>query len=320
MATSGSYNWSLNRDELILMAFQEINVYGTQDSSVSTEDSTFAVRKLNAMLKMWSIDGVKTPKRKIGFLFPALDTVQYNLGSISGSSHCTNSYIKTTISADEAAGQTVLSLTSTSGMTASDNIGIELDDGSRQWTTIVSVDSSTQVTVTAALTGASASGNTVVTYTSKINKPLKIIYATKLNLNSNQESEINVEGHDAYYKTPNKTLEGSINNIYYDKQISGARPHYSSLYVYPEPSSVDEILRIIYTDAIQDLDSSSDDIDLPQEWLYPVMFNLASELAFSYGKFIELEKIQPKADMMYQLLKDASYDDEPVTFKLRVGK
>lgn len=317
MATSGSYDWSLNRDQLILMAFQEINVYGAIDSAVSSEDSTYAVRKLNGMLKMWSIDGVKTPKRKIAYIFPALSSHEYKLGSISGSSNATNSYVSTTISSDEASGQTVLSLTSTSGMTANDYIGIELDNGTRQWTTIVSVDSSVQVTVQTALTGNASSGNTVLSYTTKINKPLKVLYGTRLDLHTNTENSLMVIGHDEYINLPNKSLVGIPNNIYYDKQVIGARPGYSSLFVYPEPDDVNTILKIVYTDSIQDLDSSSDDIDLPQEWLYPVMFNLAAELAYSYGKFQELERIQPKADMMYELIKNASYDDEPITFKVK---
>jgi hypothetical protein len=89
------------------------------------------------------------------------------------------------------------------------------------------------------------------------------------------------------------------------------------MFIYPQPSVVTNIIKIIYSDAIQDLDNSTDDIDLPQEWLYPVMFCLAVELAPSYGKYTELQYLQPKADSMYELLKNASYDDEPITFKLK---
>lgn len=317
MSTSGSYNWSLNTDELVLMALQEINVLGENDSSVPTNMKAFAYKTLNGMLKMWSIDGIKAPKRKIGYIFPALLKHEYKLGTISGSDHCTSSYVYTTISANEAAAQTVISLTSTTGMTALDNIGIELNDGTRQWTTIVSVDSATQVTITAALTGASDAAKSVITYTSKFNKPLTVLYAMRLNLSTNAEVQVGVYGHDEYNKTPIKTTTGAPNNVYYDKQITGARPHYSSLFVFPEPSRVDEVIKIVYTDAIQDMDTGTDDIDLPVEWLYPVMWNLSAELCYPYGKFVELEKIQPKADGMYMLLKRASYDDEPMKLKVR---
>lgn len=322
MSTSGSYNFSLNRDQMILRALQKINVYGELDTTTTLQADTnryaLCTDIFNGMLKTWSIDGIKVPKRKIGYVFTALSSHEYKLGSVSGSNHCTNSYVSTTLSAAEALGQTVLSVTSTTGMTASDNIGIELDDGSRQWTTIVSVDSSTQVTVTASLTAAAASGNTVVSYTTKINRPITIIYATRLDLNTSTESELGVIGHDEYNKLPNKSLTGTPNNIYYNKVITGTSPYYSSLMVYPEPSNVDTIIKIVYSDAIQDMDGATDNLDLPQEWEYPVIWNLAAEYCYEYGRFQELERIQPKADYLYQLLKSASYDDEPITFRLKV--
>src|SRR5690349_18697247 len=49
--------------------------------------------------------------------------------------------------------------TSSAGMTIADNIGIKLDDSTRQWTTIVSIDSATQITVTDALTSSAGQGN-----------------------------------------------------------------------------------------------------------------------------------------------------------------
>lgn len=317
MATSSSYNWNIDRDTLILQAFQKINVYGKLDSSIDSYDSTIGVRTLNGMLKMWSIDGIKVPKRKRGYIFPVLAQSEYKLGSASGASHCTNSYVSTTISTAEALGQTVLSLTSTTGMTAADFIGIELDDGSRQWTTIVSVDSSTQVTITASLTAAAAAGNTVITYTTKLNRPLSIINGTVLDIENNTESQLQVMSHDEYYNLPLKTSAGKPNQIFYQKSLTGSRPHYSSLYTYPVPNDVNKIITIVYQDAIQDLDGATDDIDLPQEWLYPVMFNLAVELGYEYGKYPELEKLEPKAREMYQLLKNSSSDDEPIRFSIK---
>lgn len=322
MATSGSYDFSLNRDQMILRALQKINVYGELDTTTTLQADTnrysLCTDIFNAMLKTWSIDGIKVPKRKIGYVFTSLSSHEYKLGSVSGSNHCTNSYVSTTISTNAASSATVLHLTSTTGMTAADNIGIELNNGTRQWTTIVSVDSSTQVTITAALTAAADATNTVVTYTTKINRPLTIIYGTRLDLTTSTENELGVIGHDEYNTLPNKSLTGPPCNIYYNKGITGAAPYYSSLMVFPEPSDVNTIIKIIYSDAIQDMDSSTNTLDLPQEWEYPVIWNLAAEYCYEYGRFQELERIQPKADYLYQLLKSASYDDEPITFRLKV--
>lgn len=316
MATSGSYNYNLQRDAIITMAFQLINVYGFDDT-VSSNDNAYAVKVLNAMTKMWEVEGVKLWKRRIGYLFTADATHTYYLGSVSGANHCTNTYVKTTISADEAASQTVLSLTSTTGMTAADNIGIELDDGTRQWTTIVSVDSSTQVTITTALTGAAASGNTVVTYTSKINRPLKVIRGTTLDLNTNTETQMAMISHDQYFNTPVKSTAGTPNNMYYDKILGNSLPYTGTLYVFPEPNDVDKIITFSYLDGIQDFDGATDDMDMPQEWLYPLVYNLACQLAVAYGKFEELQALRPEAQAFKQVLMDADSDDEPLRISVK---
>jgi len=67
----------------------------------------------------------------------------------------------TTLSADEAAGQTVLSVTSSANFTAGNYVNILLDDDTIHRTTIASVDSSIQITIAAALPGKASSGNNV---------------------------------------------------------------------------------------------------------------------------------------------------------------
>lgn len=319
MATSGTYSWNLSRDDMIIRAYQEINVYSKDEtiSNVTTGDLNFAIYKLNGMLKVWGLDGIKISKRRRAYLFPALNISSYDLGSISGSAHCTNTYVSTTLTAAAATNDTVLTVTSTTGMSVSDFVGIELTSGTRQWTTIVSVDSDTQITITTGLTSAAASTNTIVTYTAKINCPLDIIYGSTLDLKSNNnEIECSPLSHDQYWKLPIKSTPGRPNNLYYDAVLNGSIPHSKKLYLYPTPSNVYQIIAFVYIDQIQDMTGSTNDLDLPQEWEYPVVFNLAAEMAYSLGKFTELEKIQPKADKFYELLKRASSDKTPLRFKI----
>jgi hypothetical protein len=324
MATSGSYNWTINRDETILLAFQLINVYDNDSttSSISTGDLAMAVKVLNGLLKMWANDGILVTKRRKGYLFTAIDQAGYGLGSASGANHNTNTLVATTIISNTASTSTVLPLTSTTGMTAGDFIGIELTAGTRQWTTIVSVDTTTQVTITTGLTGAAAAGNTVFTYTSKINRPLDILYGTNIDYSTTSltETQIDMISHDQYYKLPAKTTDGLPNQMYYNKQEIGANPYYSNLYLYPVPSDVKKIVTFTYLDSIQDLDSSTDDIDLPQEALYPLAFNLACELGYFYGKFSELEKIKPRADELYDKIRRSLSDPEDMIVRLKTSR
>lgn len=66
-----------------------------------------------------------------------------------------------TISATLAALDTVVAVTSTTGMTTGEQIGIELDNGNYFWTT-ATVDNGTQVTLDEGISSAATSGNDIV--------------------------------------------------------------------------------------------------------------------------------------------------------------
>lgn len=309
MARSNVYTYTLARDKIIQRAFQLINVYDLNETP-QNNDVLYASDILNGMVKAWEADGIHLWKRRQATLFPALDDHEYSIGSTGW--HCTNSYVSTTLSGDEASGQTTLSVTSSTGMTASDYIGIELDDGSRQWTTISSVPSSTSVIVSVALTGAAESGNTVLSYTSKINRPLRILRATTMDLdNDSNEVMMSMYSYDEYFNLPLKSTEGRPNNYYYDKLLDNG-----TLYVYPEPQNVNTLINFTYDDCFQDFTTATDSPDFPQEWIYPLVVNLAVELAYAYGKFVELERLEPKAEKLKMTLESFDGDEEPLTFRL----
>lgn len=317
MPTSGNYNFTLNRDGIITLAFQLINVYDLQDTP-STTDINFAANLLNGIVKVWETEGIKLWKRKQGYLFPALNQSSYQLGSISGSDNCTNSYIATTIAVAAANNASTIALTSVTGMAVNDNIGIELDNGIRYWTTITAINTGTKViTLANNITNTAAVNNTVITYTTKLNRPLQLINATVLDLKSNNtESLIQLIGHDEYKAFPVKNTAGKPNNIYYDKQINNALPYSGTLYLFPTPNLVSWIITFEYLDSIQDFTNSTDTMDLPQEWLYPLAFGLAVELGYAYGKFIELEKIEPHAQQLKQALMNFDSDTESLQIRL----
>lgn len=311
MARSGSYNFSLTRDNIIKRAFQIINVFDL-GSTIPTNETDFAADILNMMIKHWEAEGINIWKRRQAILFTINDDSDYSLGSTG--THCTNSYANTTLASDAASGASTLTVSSITGFSASDNIGIELDDGTRQWTTISGAPSGTTITLATTLTSAAASGNTVVAYTDKINRPLRILRATTFDLNTNNEVSLSKVGYDQYFNISQKTSEGSPNQFYYDKTLDNG-----TLYVYPRPNNVDQIIKFTYHDAIQDFDSSSNDPDFPSEWLYALTFNLAAELAYSYGKFIELDKIVLKAHELKESVKWFDSDEESLQINFDPG-
>lgn len=305
MARSGSYNFSLDRDTIIKRAMQLINLININQTARGA-DYEYAVDVLQSMIKLWQAEGIQLWNRKQATLFPAYQDQQYSISSTGD--HCTNSYVDTTFSADEASGQTVISVTSSTGMTAGDNVGLELDSGTRQWTTIVSVDSSTQITITTALTGAASSGNTIVAYTSKIvDRPLRILDMRTVDLKNNKNS-VTMEniGYDQYFNIPVKTTDGRPLNYYYDKMLDAG-----VLYVFPRPDEVEFVLEFTYHEALEDVDSGTDNVDFPTEWTLPLIYGLAAELCIAFGKFEEFKTIKPLADEYKKIVREFDNDEEP---------
>lgn len=286
MATSGSYNFNLTRNRIVQRAFNLINIYGPNDT-IDAPDQDLALDTLNMLIKSWQAQIRHSWNRKQATLFTAYQDYDYSLSSSGW--HATKSYVSTTISAIEAAAQTVLAITSVSGITANDYIGIELDGGTRQWTTVASVGAST-VTVNDALTGAAASGNSVVAYTTKIDRPLELLTANWMRLSSLNETPLEQMLYEEYQTISKKTTDGNPNIFMYDPQLSSG-----VLYLWPRPNDVDYVINFTFYEAIEDFDSQNDDPDFPQEWILALVYNLAFQLCFPYGRFPEMDKLKMEA-------------------------
>jgi hypothetical protein len=309
MSLSGSYSFALNRDQMISRAFS-IAGLSMINGAVASDDLSLAIDILNAMIKDWEGEGICMWKRKQAILFPDYNTNLYNLNSTTG--NCTNSYISTTSSATSSASATTITLTSVTGMSVSDYIGIELDAGTRSWGTISAINTGTKVvTFTPAIATQATSGITVITYTTKINKPLKIIRATVFDLANNSESQMGKISFDEYFDTPVKTQLGRPNNFYYDRQLSTGQ-----LYLFPTPDSVKRIIKFTYQDAFEDMVSTTDLFDFPSEWTLTILYNLIVELLYAYKKLTELPMFEQKAKMHLEKAKMFSSDDETLTISL----
>ena len=163
MSTSGVYTLSATRDDLITFALKKIGVI-PEDGTPSTAQQTTAALELNYLYAMWQADGLQLRARRQAVLFPGSSKSRYQLGP-SGD-HCADAlnYANTTLSAAGAASDTTITVTSISGISDADAIGIILDDGTIQWTTVNGAPSGSTVTLTTALTGAASSGNRVYAF------------------------------------------------------------------------------------------------------------------------------------------------------------
>lgn len=278
MATSNSQNFTQNRDQIIQDAFEDSGVYGANET-IEDVDTQKANRLLNKMIKAWQTKNIGLWNIKEAALFLQNNQNSYDIGSGS-TDHCANVYVTTTNSVGANSGDNTITLTTVDGMSVNDNIGVELDNATRQWTTITAINTGTNVvTLNTTLTDSVAANNTVITYTTSINRPLAIPNARRFNLTTNTDVPIILKRHAEYFNIPNKTNTGDVTSYYYDKQLS-----LGINYVWPVPNSVKDIIKFTYFDVIEDFDSATDNADFPNEWLEAITAGLAYRIAMSgYG-------------------------------------
>ncbi len=273
MSTSGSVNFTMNRDEIITDVLEDIGALGAGETPVY-DDVTTCARKLNMMVKAWMAQGIHLWAMKEATLFLADGTKSYSLGATG--THCTNTYVHTTLSTDEAISSTSLGITSFTGMSASDNIGIVLDDGTIHWTTISGAPGLT-TTIATGLASAATSGNVVFAYTSKINRPQRITSAYRRTID-NYDAPIKILSREEYADLPSKFSEGKTLQAFYDPQLTNG-----VLYAWPVPDLATDVIRFWYERVLEDFDAVTDNPDFPIEWAEAICAGLTYRVARKYG-------------------------------------
>lgn len=313
MTTSGSIDFSLTRDDLIKAALR-LCLAIPSGEPIEASDISEASQALNIMVKSWMAVDVGLWAHQECTLFLNPGQRQYRLGTATGAAHCTASHEETTTTADELISSTVIELTSTSGMTAGDFIGIIMDSGTIHWDIIVSVDSLTQVTITTGLAAAASSGAVVYSYTSKIGRPLKILEsrhrgASALVGGDGTDIPLDMLSRTDYQFLSVKNAQGVTTQAYYDPQLS-----LGILNVWPVPGSAKETIRMTIQRTLEDMDAINDTFDFPQEWFRALKYNLAVDIGPEYD--VPLDKLAWMGAKAQQYLDEAKgFDTESASFK-----
>lgn len=277
MTTSGTTSLSRTRDQLIASALRKVNAFesGETPDSQSVTDATSA---LNSMLKHWQGSGIHIWRTTEAILFPQLNQVRYVLGTTTD--HATETYVETALTSAAANGASTVVVDSVTGIATTYKIGIQLDDGTLHWTTVNGAPSGTTVTLTAVLTDYAAAGNLVVVYQTDLVRPLKILSARRYNFSSGIETPLDEMDRIEYHELPNKTSESTVNAFYYDRR--GGTNTTGYIYLWPEPSTVDEAIKMTVARPIEIFSVAGDTPDLPEEWIRAIEWGLADEIADDY--------------------------------------
>lgn len=299
MATSGSTNFNLTRNEIIFEALEILNVVGVGEAAAS-EDVTSASRSLNLLIKSWQNQGYHLWGITDAVLIPQVGTEVYSLPG----AYASNTVIKTELASAAAASATSLTVDSTANMTVSDVIIIELDDDTLHVTTVATIPSSTTLTITSGLASAASVDNHVYTYTTALGRPVRIEEARYRDA-SGLDQPLQMLSRDEYLNISNKSSAGIPSSYYYNPQLSTAK-----LYLWPVPNDAQGRVCFSYNRTLEDFDASSNNSDLPQEWLLALVWNLALLLAPKFEvDTSKIERIIRPQALLY--LADAmAYDNE----------
>lgn len=276
MATSGTYTYSVTFTDILTEALESIGVLAAGATIVSA-DETSCIRTFNMMVKQWSgnfdfAPGLKAFSRKHGYVFLQKNQGSYNLGPTGDNASL--AYVSTTMRTNGAAAATSLGVTSTTGMTAADKIGIQLDSGTIYWTTISSITDATNLVIPApGLTSAAAIGKRIFTYTTKLMRPLYIENAVLRDTSSN-DSPLYPMTTKYYENLPVKGADALPTYYKYDNTITNG-----ILYFDVEPSDVTYVARLTFMAPAENYDLSTNDIAFPQEWYSPLALGLAKLIA-----------------------------------------
>ena len=170
-------------------------------------------------------------------------------------------------------------------------IGIELDDGSRQWSKVINVNSATTVFIADGLDDAAAIGNVVASFPELIERPINILDLRRSTTTSTQ-SEIQAIkwSRQQYFAQPNKTSQGTINNWYYSPLLTDGR-----LYLWQTANNVNQVAKFTYIRPLEINEDTADLPDFPSEWFLPLAYNLAYQIGPEYrqppGRLADLKAI-----------------------------
>ncbi len=295
MTTSLSWNFSVAASDIIKAAYEDLGII-VPGGTVSTADSTRALSRLNFIAKQWQgnsdlAPGLKIWTRQRVTLFLAVGQQSYLVGPASTDSRSSTQVGRTTISNAEAAAQTVISITAptditsyqgtTVTMTSGDIVGIELDDGTIQWTTISGTPAAT-MTINNALTNSAAAGNFVWWFTSRAQRFPLLEFAALRDSNFN-DTQLGVFTQvQGYESLVSKFADGDPTAILVEPQRLNTKITLDS-----QPTDITKQIYLTVLYPAEDYDATTDDIAFPQEWYAALSWELAFRLSTSSNRWTQ---------------------------------
>lgn len=284
-ATSGTFNFSVTRDDIIREAM--LNLALLEESEVPTaQEVTDCARKLNMIVKqlaggMDKAPGFKMWQRQRGDLFLSPTQGIYTLsaqgdnwaGGVSTlAAPATHSRTTTTSAAGPT--QTVIPIDSTTNLTLNDYIGF-VGASSIYWTTVAGLGVGTVTIPAPGLPAAVSGGAYVYNYTVKAQRPLEIATALLRNAQGS-DTPLTRMTLEVYEALPTKRQPGFVQDFtafYYEpQQVNLQGQIFFDAY---GAQDVTKHIHIVYLREAMDFNNPGDAPEFPQEWFDHLCWTLS---------------------------------------------
>ena len=295
MATSGSVDFSITRDNIITEALQLIGVIGEGETPSANQKSDCS-RSLNMMIKFWMADGMNLFVNQEIVIFPIKGQRQYTFGGSSADKMAKESEVITTkLNGGVSSAATSLTVDDTTGMAVGDTIGVVTDSAGIHFSTITAVGSSTALTIADAIDDDASDNDRVYTFTNAFTQKILGVNNAWIRTTDDTDIPIDIISRQEYVDLSKKTESGRVNQLYFDPQVTTAN---MNVWPVPDDSYTNERIHLYITRPYEDFDgvTNESEPDFPQEWYLPLCWGLAVFVAPKYGvsetRLSELVQIQ----------------------------
>lgn len=276
MALSGVSTFNNTAYDIIIAALRKLGIIG-QGEVPTAQMVNDAAGDLNRLVKGWQAQGYHLWTIQEGILFLNPGQAKYVLGPAGSQATLTANLANPTTTTTVNSGATALQLSSAAGISAGMTIGIALDNNTLFWTTVNGAPSGNTVNLTNALTFSAQSGAVVYAYATSLTRPARIVQARVI-ISGTNEIEMTPISDTDYFMQSNKTATGVPTQYYYQPDL-----YNGLIYLWTTAESTIYTVKFTFESEIQDVGVITNNLQFPQEWLRPLVWNLAREIGLEFG-------------------------------------
>lgn len=286
-----------------------------EDEDPTAEMYATAIFQLNGIVKSAEATGLHVWTEEEAILFLQPGQAKYIIGgptpSLNAHTADADAWEQLTLTTAAAGGATSVLVNTIIGVSSGDNIGVILNDQTTFWTTVNGAPSGSTIDLTDPIPAVAASAGTyALTYTTPITRPLKVPNARQKLLTNGNETPMTILSRQEYMDLPNKVSPGSPTQWFYSP-----RRDQGFLYIWQPSQVTNYAVRFTWYRPIADLLVPNNTMDFPQEWVLPLMWRLAYELAPGYNcPPLKVQILEKMAGTYDDLVISYDRESEPVQF------